>query len=133
MASQQRWWRLPKSNTNGNLYADSNSDADGNLYAYSDINAYNNGHPYSYRGTEDYAYAKATAHTAATPLSSKISCLDSGTRERTLASSYFIDRTHSPTLIRIQLCEGREHPCVHLRHKQCGLMSPELPESLEKL
>jgi len=92
MASQQRRWRLPKPNTNGYSYANgysdtnSNSYANGNVYAYSDVNAYSNGHTYSYRGAEDYAYTKATAHPTATPLGSKISWLDSGTRGRKLAS-----------------------------------------------
>ena len=97
MASQQRRWRLRKPNTNG--YSDTNSDsytysysdANGNVYAYSDINTYSNGNTYSYRGAEDYAYTKATAYPTAAPLSSKISWLDSGPRERKLASSCFMD------------------------------------------
>jgi hypothetical protein len=95
MASQQRRW-LPKPDTNG--YSDANSHSDtyaysysdanvnGNGNAYSDVIAYSNGNAYGYRGAEDFAYAKATAHPTATSLSSKISWLDSGTRERKLAS-----------------------------------------------
>jgi hypothetical protein len=99
---------------NPNGYGDTNgySDTNGNVYAYSDVNFYGNGHTYSYRGAEDYAFAKATAHPAATPVSSKTSWLDSATSERRPASSCFVDRKYNPPLIRIQCCEGREHPRV---------------------
>jgi hypothetical protein len=99
LASQQRRRRLPKPNTDSNSdsYAysdsDSDSDTDTNSYSYTYIYRYShansNGDTYSdsYRGPEDHAYAKATTHPAAAPLSSKISWLDSQTRERKLASS----------------------------------------------
>ena len=68
---------------NADAYADAYSYryADGNLYAYCD------GYAYCYRGTEVYADAKATSHSPAAPVASTLSWLDSGTRERKLASS----------------------------------------------
>jgi hypothetical protein len=96
LASQQRRRRLPKPNTDSNSdtnsYSYAYSDSDTNSYSYTYIYRYSyansNGDIYSdsYRGPEDHAYAKATTHPAAAPLSSKISWLDSETRERKLAS-----------------------------------------------
>jgi hypothetical protein len=91
------WRRVTDSDSNGNSY--SHTDANGNVYAYSDINIYRHTDANShcdgnyYTDTETYTHAKSCAdaeaafYAAATPLSSKISWLDSQTRERKLASS----------------------------------------------
>jgi hypothetical protein len=95
------------SDADGNLNADSDVNADGNLNAYSDVNAYSDRDAYSYNSAQAHAYAAVSPNSAATALICKISWLDSETRERKLASFCFVDRAHSLTLIRIQLCDGR--------------------------
>jgi hypothetical protein len=71
-------WRRRNTDTDGYSDTNTNSYTNDNVYAYSDVNAYSNGHTYGYRGSEDYAYTKATAHPTASPVSSKLSWLDSG-------------------------------------------------------
>jgi hypothetical protein len=102
------------SDANGNIYSNSNAYADSNAYANSNIypdsngDVYANGngesdsdinaHGYDDAQTDAYATAgtdaTAATHPATTPVSCKISWINSGTRERKRANScLWIQRT----------------------------------------
>ena len=77
-------WRVTESDTNGNT--DTNS--------YSHVNAYNYNDAQAVAYTAASTDTKASPDSATAPLGCKISWLDSGTRERKLASfCLWIERT----------------------------------------